>query len=391
MGNTDPESTVSSAASVVGIGRAPDDPDQHDVHPPGRSEDVSPPTAEARLGPVAADDGEGRARPTMTDVAVAAGVSLKTVSRVVNDERGVRPETAALIRDAIDRLGFRRNDMARALRSGQRTRTLGLVIEDVSNPFYSAITRGVEEVARRRGMLVIAGSSDEDPQRERELLHLLWERRVDGLLVVPTSDDHRYLLPELERGTRAVFIDRPPGKIDADVVLLDNTGGARAAVRHLLDHGHRRIATIGDEATIFTAIERLRGYREALEEAEVPIDPALIRLGAHDAGSAEVAVDDLLALRDPPTAIFTGNNRITVGALHALARGNRQVALVGFDDLELAELLSRPTTVVAYDAAEMGRQAAELLVRRLAGDATAPQRLVLPAKLIARGSGELRP
>src|SRR5438093_6454993 len=126
-------------------------------------------------------------RPAMTDVALAAGVSLKTVSRVVNEERGVRPETAGLVREAILQLGFRRNDMARALRRGQRSRTLGLVIEDVSNPFYSAITRGVEEVARRRGMLVIAGSSDEDPERERELVQLLWERRVDGLLVVPTG------------------------------------------------------------------------------------------------------------------------------------------------------------------------------------------------------------
>jgi LacI family transcriptional regulator len=330
-------------------------------------------------------------RPTMTDVAVAAGVSLKTVSRVVNDEPGVRPETAALVREAIARLGFRRNDMARALRSGQRTRTLGLVIEDVSNPFYSAITRGVEEVARGQGMLVIAGSSDEDPQRERELLHLLWERRVDGLLVVPTGEDHHYLLPELRRGTRAVFIDRPPGGIDADVVLLDNTGGARAAVEHLLAHGHRRIAMVGDEATIFTAVERLRGYREALEEAAIPVDPALVRLGPHDVQAAESAVDALLVLADPPTAIFTGNNRITVGALRALARSKRPVALVGFDDLELAELLARPTTVVAYDAAEMGRQAGNLLVQRLGGDSSPPRRIVLPSSLIARGSGEVRP
>ena len=132
----------------------------------------------------------------MSDVAAVAGVSLKTVSRVVNAEAGVRPETATLVHEAIERLGFSRNAMAWALRRGRRSGMFGLVIEDVSNPFYSAITRGVEEVARRRGMLVIAGSSDEDPQRERELLHLLWERRVDGLLVVPTSDDHRYLLPE---------------------------------------------------------------------------------------------------------------------------------------------------------------------------------------------------
>jgi LacI family transcriptional regulator, galactose operon repressor len=331
------------------------------------------------------------ARATMTDVANAAGVSLKTVSRVVNEEPGVRPETAALVHEAIAALGFSRNDMARALRRGQRSRTLGLVIEDVANPFYSAITRGVEEVARTRGMLVIAGSSDEDPERERELVHLLWERRVDGLLVVPAGDDHRYLLPELRLGTQAVFIDRPPGNIAADVVLLDNVGGARTAVEHLIAHGHRRIAMVGDDAGIFTSLERLRGYREALAGAGLAIDESLIRLGAHDTAAAEVAVEQLLSLAEPPTALFTGNNRITVGALRALARLDGGVALVGFDDVELAELLARPTTVAAYDAAALGRMAAELLAQRLAGDTRPPQRIVLPVTLIERGSGELRP
>ncbi len=335
--------------------------------------------------------GQAKVRPTMTDVAAAAGVSLKTVSRVVNDEPGVRPETAALVHEAIAQLGFRRNDMARALRRGQRSRTLGLVIEDVSNPFYSAITRGVEEVARKRGLLVIAGSSDEDPQRERDLVRLLCERRVDGVLVVPAGDDHRYLLPELHVDTRAVFIDRPPGNIDADVVLLDNVGGARSAVAHLLAHGHRRIAMVGDEPTIFTAVERLRGYREALVAAGLAVDDSLIRVGAHDAEAAEAATAELLSLPQPPTALFSGNNRITIGALRDLARNGRRVALVGFDDLELAEMLAVPATVVAYDAAELGRQAAELLVQRLAGDDRPPRRVVLPTTLIARGSGEVRP
>src|SRR6266496_1441188 len=153
----------------------------------------------------------GSDRPTMTDVAAAAGVSLKTVSRVVNAEPGVTPETAARVRGAIEQLGFRRNDVARALRRGQRFRMLGLVIEDVANPFYSAIARGAEEVTRERGLLLITGSSDEDPARERELVRLFCERRVDGLLMVPAADDHRYLFPELRVGLHVVFIDRPPG------------------------------------------------------------------------------------------------------------------------------------------------------------------------------------
>jgi LacI family transcriptional regulator len=327
----------------------------------------------------------------MSDVAAAAGVSLKTVSRVVNEEPGVRRETAEIVHRTIAQLGFRRNDLARALRHGRRSGLFGLVIEDVSNPFYSAIARGVEEVTRRRGMLAIAASSDEDDQRERDLVRLFCERRVDGLLVVPAGEDHRYMLPELRSGTRVVFIDRPPGKIDADVVLLDNVGGARIAVTHLLAHGHRRIGFVGDSSGIFTAAERLRGYRKTLAQAGLPPDPSLIRLGAHNAGAAESAVYELLALPEPPTALFAGNNRITVGVLRVLGRSGLRLALVGFDDLELGEMLALPVTVVAYDAADLGRRAAELLAQRLAGDDSPPQRIVLPTALIARGSGEVKP
>jgi LacI family transcriptional regulator len=324
----------------------------------------------------------------MEDVAEAARVSLKTVSRVVNDEPGVTPDTAERVRRAIAELGFRRNDMARALRQGRVSRTLGLVIGDVANPFYSAIARGVEEETRGRGFLVIAGSSDDDPERERMLLHLLCERRVDGLAVVPSGEDHRYLLDELAHGTRIVFIDRLPGRIDADAILLDNVGGARRAVEHLVAHGHRRIAIAADAPTISTAAERYRGYREALAAAGIAVDEDLVRLGAHDAAVAEAATRDLLALPEPPTALFTGNNRITAGAVRALA-GDGRVALVGFDDLELADLLRPPVTSISYDAAELGRRAARLLWERMSGDTSAPQRIVLSTTLVARGSGEL--
>jgi LacI family transcriptional regulator len=324
----------------------------------------------------------------MEDVAEAAEVSLKTVSRVVNGEPGVAPAKAERVRLAISELGFRRNDMARALRRGQVSRTLGLVIEDVANPFYSAISRGVEEETRERGFLVIVGSSDEEPERERLLLHLLCERRVDGLLVVPAGDDHRFLTPEVEHGVPVVFIDRPPGRIEADVILLDNVGGARLAAEHLLAHRHRRIAIVADAQAISTAAERHRGYCEALGEAGIGVDPDLVRLGAHDTMAAERAVRELLAVPDPPTAFFTGNNRTTIGALRALL-GKGPVALVGFDDFELAELVSPAVTVIAYDAAELGRCAARLLLQRLSGDARPPQRIVLPTTLVARGSGEI--
>ena len=324
----------------------------------------------------------------MLDVADAAGVSLKTVSRVVNDEIGVRPETAARVQAAISQLGFRRNDMARALRRGQLSRTLGLVMEDVSNPFYSAIARGVEEVTRERGLMLVAGSSDEEPERERELALLFCERRVEGLLIVPAGTDPRYLLPELHLGTTAVFIDRPPGRIEADTVLLDNVGGTRRGVEHLVERGHRRIGMIGDDSSIFTARERERGFHEALQAAGITVDESIIRLGAHSAGAADEAARELLALPDPPTALYSGNNRITIGALRAQAATGRRVALVGFDDLELAEFLALPVTVIAYDPASLGRHAADLLLERLEGDDRPPQTVILPTTLVVRGFGE---
>jgi LacI family transcriptional regulator len=331
-------------------------------------------------------------RPTMRDVARRAGVSLKTVSRVVNGEDGVRPDTTEKVNAAISALGFRRNDIARALRGGKRTRSLGLVIKDVANPFYSLIARGVEEVARTNDLLVISGCSDEDPARERHLIRSLCERRVDGLLVVPSGNDHRYLIPEINMGTPAVFIDRPPeDALQADVVLIDNAGGARAAVTHLIEHGHRRIACLVDLPGIFTARERRRGYDEALHEHDVPVDESLIRVGQHDVAGAESAMAELLALGDPPTAVFTGNNRLTVGALRAIQAAGAGTALVGFDDLELADMLATPVTVVAHYPAEMGRRAAGLLCRRMAGEELPPQRVVLPTHLIVRGSGELPP
>ena len=322
----------------------------------------------------------------MIDVARVASVSLKTVSRVVNGEPNVRPETEERVRVAILELGFRRNDAARSLRQRHTPRTLGLVIGDVGNPFYSAIARGVEQVLRSRDMLLITGSSDEDPEQERGLIRELLERRVDGLIVAPAATDHRYLLPDIAHGVAIVFIDRPAGRIDADTILLDNAGGVRSAVEHLIERGHERIGFIGDLPTIFTAGERLRGYRAALEAHGLHEDPAIVQLGSHGAESAGLALRELLELPEPPTAMLTGNNRITIGALTELARSHAQLALVGFDDLELAGLLGRPLTAVAYDAEELGRRAAAVVVRRLDGYEGPPELVIEPTTLVVRAS-----
>lgn len=329
-------------------------------------------------------------RPTMKDVAARAGVGLKTVSRVVNGEPGVTPETEARVRSAIDALGFRRNDSARILRKG-RTASIGLVLEDLADPFYSPLSRAVEEVARANGSLLFAGSSAEVPEREQELALALCARRVDGLVIVPASDDHRYLEPEMAAGIATVFVDRPAGKIDADVVLTDNAGGAREAVAHLIAHGHRRIAFIGDRPHIHTAGERLRGYREAMADAGLPVAPDWVSMGPTTPDHVRAELARLLGGTEPVTAIFSGNNRVTVTAVRVLAEHVRPVALVGFDDFELADLLRPGVTVIAQDPARLGRTAAELLFRRLDGVSEAPRRVELPGTLIARGSGEIPP
>ena len=326
----------------------------------------------------------------MKDVAARAGVALKTVSRVVNDEPGVTPGTAERVRAAIEALGFRRNDGARVLRKGH-TASIGLVLEDIGDPFYSALSRAVEDVAHRHGSLLFTGSSDEDPLRERELTLAFCARRVDGLIIIPASDDHTYLLPEIAAGVASVFVDRPAGLIEADAVLTDNTGGTRSGVAHLISRGHRRIGYIGDDPGIYTAALRHRGYLEALTAAGLTTRESWVSLAPPDATGVRDALTRMFTGRDPVTALFCGNNRITVLALRELAAMGRMPALVGFDDLELADLLSPGITVVAQDPAEMGRIAAELLFRRLAGEGGRAQRIELPTRLITRGSGELPP
>ncbi|MFI9601340.1 LacI family DNA-binding transcriptional regulator [Streptomyces sp. NPDC052043] len=329
-------------------------------------------------------------RPTMKDVAARAGVGLKTVSRVVNGEPGVTPDTERRVQDAIAALGFRRNDSARVLRKG-RTASVGLVLEDLADPFYGPLSRAVEEVARAHGALLINGSSAEDPEREQELALALCARRVDGLVVIPAGDDHRYLEPEIKAGVATVFVDRPAGNIEADVVLSDNFGGARDGVAHLIAHGHRRIGFIGDMPRIHTAAERLRGYRAAMENAGIPVEDSWMSLGVTDPERVRRATETMLSGPDPVTAVFAGNNRVTVTVIRVLAGHARRVAFVGFDDIELADLLEPGVTVVAQDAAALGRTAAERLFRQLDGTLLAPERIEIPTRLITRGSGELPP
>jgi LacI family transcriptional regulator, galactose operon repressor len=331
-------------------------------------------------------------RPTMREVAALAGVAVKTVSRVVNGVSTVDPAIAARVRDAADKLGYRPNLTASNLRRADgRTGTIGMLIEDAANPFSAALMRAAENVARRRGALVLFGSLDEDPDRERELAGALIDRRVDGLVIVPAAHDHSYLVREQRAGTRLVFVDREPRFLDADAVVADNRQGAINAANHLLERGHRRIAYLGDRLSITTAAQRFDGYRHALEFARIPVDPQIVR---HETGAVDAAIKathELLRLPDPPTALFTSQNLVTIGASRALRELGFQdrVAMIGFDDFPLSDMLRPGISVIAQDAEGMGRLAAETLFRRIDGDSSPTGTFTVATRLITRGSGEI--
>jgi LacI family transcriptional regulator len=344
--------------------------------------------------PLAPVRSAGAGRATMRDVAALAGVSLKTVSRVVNDAPTVDAGLADRVRRAAAQLNYRHNLTASNLRRGdRRSFMIGLMLEDIANPYSAGLYRAVEDAARQRGTGVLAGSLDEDPARERELAATLVARRVDGLIIVPAGTDHSYLRGEQDMGIPVVFVDRPGAQLGADAVTADNTAGAAAAVHHLARYGHTRIAFLGDLTTIATARDRYAGYRRALADRGIPADPALSRHDLHTADAAQTAATALLTSRHPPTALFSAQNLITLGAIRALRATGTQhtAALVGFDDFPLADLLDPPITVITQDAAAIGTLAARILFTRIDGDTTPPATHIVPTTLIPRGSGEIPP
>ena len=328
----------------------------------------------------------------MRDVAAAADVSLMTVSRVVNGEPGVLPETAARVERAIRRLGYQRNDMARQLRrKGQLTQTLGLLVDDLANPFFATLASAVEDAARQRQYVVLIGTSDDNLRREREVISAFCARRVDGLIIVPAAGSHRFLRSQLAAGTKVVCVDRPADGLDVDTVVVDNRDGARGAVRHLLDRGHRRIAYLGDREDIWTVQERYAGFVEALASQRLEPDPALVRHGLQTRAAAAETAAALTRLPRPPTAIFASNDLMTMGAIDGLQGRADRIALVGFDEFALADKLSPQVTVVAQHPAAIGATAAQLLFSRIGGDISPPRSIVLVTRLVARGSGEIAP
>jgi LacI family transcriptional regulator len=330
----------------------------------------------------------------MRDVAALAGVSTKTVSRVINGLPGAGQEVVERVRAAARKLGYRPNLTASSLRrSDRRSATIGVLFEDLSNPFDSALLRAVEDQARQNGVLVLAGSSEDDAVLQGELLTSLATRRVDGMVVMAVGGHQDSLQQERERGTPMVLVDRPPTFGGTDSVTTTNRDSSREAVLSLAELGHRDIAFLGDRQTLWTSVQRYTGYLEGLAHAGLKLREDLVRSDLKGIDAAERATVALLDLPVPPTALFTAQNLVTVGAMRVLRARTLQhrVAVIGFDDFPLADMLEPGITVVRQDVPGLGRKAAELVFARIEGDQSPPVHAVIPATLIRRGSGEIRP
>jgi LacI family transcriptional regulator, galactose operon repressor len=328
---------------------------------------------------------------TIRDVARHASVSPMTVSRVINDSTLVSRDTRRRVEEAITELGYVPSRLARGL-SAKRTGTLAVIVPDVANPFFTQIVRSAEEVARRAGYRVLLCDTRADLVIEREVIEEMIAHRVEGIVIAPVSDRSRDHLRRLDKfAVPYVLVDRTVPGIDADAVLGDSAEGAQRLVEHLLSLGHRRIGMIVESSEVSTARDRRGGYEAALRAADLPVDPALVAEGTVDPQGGHEGMQRLLALDDPPTAVFTVNNLVALGAIEAVRAAGLEVpediALVCFDDIEYASRLYPFLTVMEQPAETFGTLSTQLLLERI--ERRAPERarvVVLPAEFVIRRS-----
>jgi len=322
----------------------------------------------------------------MRQVAERAGVSAKTVSRVMNNDRYVSADVRQRVERAIEELQYVPNLLARTFRSGRHP-AIGVAVPDISDPFFAAVTHAIEQIARTHGTAVFVTSLGNESHDEQTGVEALLGRQIIGLISTPVAADQSYLKPWQAR-TAMVFIDRMPSKITADSVIEDDRGGAHNATTHLIDHGHLRIAFIGDRPSISTTSRRLDGYRAALRDAGIEEDPELITLGVTSSAEAAEATVKLLALPGAPTAIFSSNTKCSIGVVPALQGiGRSEVALVSFGDVPLAAALRPALTVVDQNPDALGRFAATRLFELVDNPSRRRRRnTVLPVTLVARAS-----
>ncbi|HEY9291353.1 MAG TPA: LacI family DNA-binding transcriptional regulator [Microlunatus sp.] len=333
----------------------------------------------------------------MRDIAARAGVSSMSVSRALRGHSGVSQETRAQVMAAVKELGYQPNEFARQLRTGGPTHLIALIVSHLSNPFYAMLAVGVERIAAEHGARVLIMSTHSDLATEREVVEDLSRRRVDGVIIVPATPDHRHLAGLGGPTTPVVFATAPPNGIDASAVLVDDFGGMHRLCSHLLADGHRSIGLLGLNRAMWTGSERFRGYAAAHAEAGIPVDTQLITEHAGDIGWAIQETRRLLELPSPPTAIIAANNLMTVGALRATQAVASEAVVTGFDDIPMADLFRMPLTLVRFDAERIGARSAELLFHSHADrddpssrTRAKPVRDVLPTKLVHYGATDDR-
>ena len=318
------------------------------------------------------------ARPTLAQVAERAGVSLKTASRVINGEYGVAAATAERVQETARELGFRPNHLARALASRQASAAVGLLIPDLSDPFIAALAAQVESTMTTRDFQLMSASHGNDAVRQRRLTRTLVERRVDALVVVSAPGDTTYLQADIDHSLVVVAVDRPLEGVGVDTVTVDNEAAARIATTQLLDLGHRRIAALCLGVSLWTTHQRFEGYRNALQAARTPIDPALLRLECRDAGEVQAALAAMLRKSDPPTAVIAMKNDAGRAAIRAMVEAQVVLDLAVFDEVADPDLLViPPSTEVESDPARLGAAAATMALERLDGLLGPPRSVVL--------------
>jgi LacI family transcriptional regulator len=326
---------------------------------------------------------------TMADVARVAGVSISTVSHVLNETRNVRAETRHQVLEAIRDTGYTQNTIARALATASTT-SIGLAISVFSNPYFGELVHGIEVETSAAGYTLLLGDTHDEVEQELRIVRLLQARRVDGLILAPSADAVGETLALLaSQQFPVVLIDRLASE-EFDQVGTENARATARLVEHLVQHGHDRIGMLAGMAGLSTTIERVAGYRTGLTEHELPFDPALIVDGGSKPELAQLATTALLAVDRPPTALVVGNNSMTIGAMRALRdarlRVPQDIALVAFDDFEWADLFSPRLTTIAQPCLEIGTQAVRLLLGRLADPALPPRTVRLEPEFMRRDS-----
>lgn len=318
---------------------------------------------------------------TLKDVAALSGLSLKTVSRVINNEAFVAAETRSRALKAIGQLGYRRNAPAHNLRSGARKDTIGLITADLSNIFYAKITETVARICAEHNYRVITASSEEDPALERTIIEDMLERGVSGILFIPVGDGYDYLDPFLQQGLAFGSLDRPvPDKL-IDSVVVENRAGTRQALEALLEQGHHRIGILLDALSIFTIQERYQGAREAFAQYQIHFPEYLLSTRVHSPEDAFAELERLMALPEPPTALFCGNNRALIGALRYLRATRTALPIISFEEFDLIDLFEDKVGLVDYSIAKLAGQATRHLLARIADPNRPVEQTVLTTEL----------